>query len=154
MIVATKWDPDNVEGQFKELLRQVASQGIQTVQDEAGREFDVVARPSVGSDRLESILADVRQNGNRRLTDRDGNIFELRSVVVDEQGTGGGPEPGEHISEWLKRTLPPGDPIEYEGLRNPERAGLYPVWMWQMWEEPEDGDAERNDRHSEREYRD
>ena len=99
-------------------------------------------------DRLDALLSDVRQNGTRRLFDRDGNVFELRQLDPVRPEPSGGPRPGESVDEWLDRTLPPGEPIDDVGLRNPERAGLYPAWMWSMWEEPEpdeDPDESRRD---------
>lgn len=91
-------------------------------------------------DRLDALLSDVRQNGTRRVFDRDGNIFELHQVDLARPEVSGGPEPGESVEQWLDRTLPPGEPIDDDGLRNPERAGLYPAWMGQMWEDAEEND--------------
>ena len=95
-------------------------------------------------DRLDALLSDVRQNGTRRVFDRDGNVFELHRVDLARPEASGGPRPGESVDQWLDRTLPPGEPIDDDGLRNPERAGLYPAWMW-SWLEDAEEDEDREE---------
>lgn len=85
---------------------------------------------------LDTLLDEARRYGARQITDREGNTYELH---LTGPGTRGGPRAGEKISEWLKRTLPPGDPIDDAGLRNPTRAGLDPEWLWRWRDEDDDG---------------
>ena len=99
-------------------------------------------------DRLDALLSDVRQNGTRRVFDRAGNVFELNQVDLARPGASRGPQPGESVEQWLDRTLPPGEPIDDDGLRNPERAGLYPAWMWGWLEDAEEDEDPDDAPHS------
>lgn len=64
---------------------------------------------------LREVMDQVRTGGPQEVTDPNGTIYRIEKYPPMKTG---GVQPGETFSEWVRRTLPVGDPIDYEGRQN------------------------------------
>lgn len=91
------------------------------------------------NEHLREVLDHARTGGPQEVTDQSGTIYRIEKQPPVKKG---GVQPGERFSEWVRRTLPPGDPIDGAFIRNPDGNQHRERWIWEMMEEDDSDEAQ------------